>query len=848
MRRFLALLGLLCISVPAGISVSGCTRNPAGNYCNGLGYGPRIGEVASINLQPQTTGISLAFGQTQQIATPTAKDCKGSSANVSTYTYGTTNNQLVDISPSGNLCAGTWNRNTGGGIANYTICNLPSPMPNSGGLPYASAFITASGNGVTSNPVQVYVHPLVTSVTLAGPPQCLSQGEQYSDARGNPVPLDAQACYSGLYNGKQTKVELCAPSAIAACPFASGDPRCNDTSKYFACPLPTGVTSVPTCTNSIGSLQFNVGNGSIASINSLNNQITAEQPGTTIITASISGSGSSAGYFSTCPPKSISLALANGQTTGTITQGVQQNLVTTVTDTKGKVITGVSLDYQSSNPIDTTVAGGGGITPSFPGTASIYAVCQPGACNPSPINQVGLNGTGLSITSNPVVVTTPGTASAYVWFGAPGRSQYFVPVELINGTPSSTVRMPYVPNSMVMDQLGTNLYFGSAHELMVYSTANNALSKEDPNVPGVVLAVAPGNSQLVINDPVRQLFYIYNSSGTISSTFGGVGAAAAWTPDSKTLYITDSASLGGNHTDTLYVYNTNSGWTTYDISASGGSKNLAVTLPGVGAYLSGTPTVARTWCPTGTAATPTADSIITNFYPQGDSVSATTDVLAATTDGKHILGATLSGGGIQLDDIGITIPTTGTSKSNPIGTPLPCGQTGNTLDPLLIPHTLDQTQIAADATAINQIVTSPPPTLVNGSNSQAPSYAFITFDGATPGAKLPFYVPSTTTGSLGTVGYVTLSGASSITAPVAGAFSPDNTLFFVSTAGDNKIHYIAIPTTPTGTPTDAQQLSPKLPACVPQSDNDPYCKNPSTTPPNSYVPATVITVKPRSKT
>ena len=841
MRRFVTLLSLLCISIPAGVSISACYRNPAGNYCNGLGYGPKIGEVTTINLQPQTTGISLAFGQTQQIAGPTAKDCKGATATVSTYTYGTTNNQLVDISPTGNLCAGTWNRNTGGGIANYTICSFPTPLPSSGGLPYGSAFITASGNGVTSNPVQVYVHPLVTSVALAGPPGCISQGQLYSDSKGNAIPLDAQACYAGP--GKK-QYELCAPASVSQA--ANPQLSCRDG-------LPPTVTSakdLPTCPSSIGVLQFNVGNGAIASINSLNNEITAEQPGTTVITASIAGSGSSAGYFSTCPPKSISLTLANGATSGQITQGVQQNLVTTVTDTNGNVITGVSLDYQSTNPLDTLVSAGGGITANFPGTASIYAVCQPGVCDPSPINQVGLNSTGLSVSSNPVTITTPGTASGFVWFGAPGKSQYFVPYELLTGTPSSTVRLPYVPNSMMMDQLGNNLYFGSAHELMVYTTATNGLSKEDPSVPGVVLAVSPNNAQLLINDQVRQVFYIYNASGTIAGTFGGVGSAAAWTPDSKTLFVTDSASLGGNHTDTLYVFNVNTGWTTYDLSASGGATNLAITVPGVGAYLAGNPTVAHTWCPAGTAATPTTDSVITSYYPQGDSVAATTDVLAATTDGKHVLGATLAGGGIQLDDIGVTIPGTTVKDSAGFDTflPSPCPQTGSSLTPLLITHTLNQTQVTASATAINRILTSPPPTLTNGTSSQAPSYSFITYNGTTPGATLPYYVPAASASALGTVGYVTLKGASSITAPLAGTFSPDNTLFFLSTAGDNLIHFIKLPVKPTDLPTDSQQLNPKLPACIPQSANDPYCTNPQNTPPGSYVPATVITVKPRSTT
>ncbi|MDE3147843.1 MAG: hypothetical protein KGL37_00105, partial [Acidobacteriota bacterium] len=107
MRRFLTLVCLLCLAIPAGISVSGCYRNPGGNYCNGLGYGLKDTDVASITLQPQIGGISLAFGQTQQIKAPFAVTCKGGGAIVSTnlYTYGTTNNQLIDISPTGNMCA-----------------------------------------------------------------------------------------------------------------------------------------------------------------------------------------------------------------------------------------------------------------------------------------------------------------------------------------------------------------------------------------------------------------------------------------------------------------------------------------------------------------------------------------------------------------------------------------------------------------------------------------------------------------------------------------------------------------------------------------------------------------------
>jgi len=856
MRRFLTLVCLLCLAIPAGISISGCTRNPAANYCNGQGNGMKITDVDTLTLSPVTTGISIAYGQTRQVSTPTALTCKGDAASVGSYTYGTTNNQLVDISPTGNICAGTWNRNSGGGIPDYTKCIAPNPLPSTGGLPYSIAYITASAQSVTSNPVEVFVHAMVTSVSLvtttsnsssASAQTCFSQ---YATAT-----LDAQACYA---NSSNQQVLLCAPSSVTS---------------NFACPLPTGVTSVPNCTASIGVLSYSVGNPNVASIatNTTTNQvtITAEQPGTTSITASVALSGSSAGYFSTCPPKSISMMLASGSTSGTINQGVTQNLTINAYDTNvdlcpptstnptgGCPLTGLSLTYQSTDPIDISASSTGAITTSFPGVASIYAICQPPNCNTAPINEIGVYGTGLPVSSNPVTVTTRGTASDYVWFAAPGQSQYVVPVELLTGSVGSTIRLPYVPNSMVMDRLGNSLYFGSSHALMTMSTAGNTIGTPNTSAPGVVLAVSPNNSELLINDQVRQIFYLYNISNGSATTFGGMGTAAAWTPDSDTLYVVDSAAQNNTpanvaagitgHTDTLYVYNSGTGWVTYDLSTTtGGSQSLAITIPSVGAFLSGSSTVAHTWCPSGTVGNYASMS----FYPQGPSpdntVAALTDVLAATTDGKHILGASTSGSSIALSDIGVTIPELNCLPPATIsGSPNPNYPLllGDTLSPLVLQTTLTQPPaITATAATLNQVVPSP-----------ASNLAFITYTppttGAATGVKLPFYVPGS--GALGSVPFKG-SLATSITAPLTGAFTPDNSLFFVSTAGDNMIHYISIPLVTTNPASaDTQQISPNLPACtsIANGGTDLGCTYSGPSPATAIVPATAIGVKPRSTT
>jgi hypothetical protein len=400
---------------------------------------------------------------------------------------------------------------------------------------------------------------------------------------------------------------------------------------------------------------------------------------------------------------------------------------------------------------------------------------------------------------------------------------------------------------------------------MYYTTTTNTLSKQDPNAPGVVLAVSPNGSQLLINDQVRHLFYLYTVSSGTSLSFGGMGSAAAWTPDSKTLYIYDNANLNTpatcsgtpaitGHTDTLYVYNVNTGWSTYPLPPSPlptaslptctdqpnvaglpPAQTPAIVVPGVGAYLSGYPTVAHTWCPAGTV----GNSASIQFYPLGDSVPTQTDALAATTDGQHVLGAALVGGVVQVSDIGVTLPSITTNSgtgTSPVVSPATCPVSGGgALSPLTIQHTFTAPVPVSgvSATAVNQVIPAP--------NS---ALAFITYSGDTPGAALPYYMPGS-----GTVSYVTLNNSSAVTAPLAGAFSPDNTLFFLGTGGDNLVHYIGIPITVSAAtpPTDTQQVAPALPACTPVSagGNDAGCIYTGT---GTVVPVTAIAVKPRSTT
>ena len=76
MQRFFTFVVLAFLTVPVGLSIQGCA-NKNSTYCNGQGYGYNISQPVSIALQPQTTGLSVAFSQTTQLQAPTAQNCKG---------------------------------------------------------------------------------------------------------------------------------------------------------------------------------------------------------------------------------------------------------------------------------------------------------------------------------------------------------------------------------------------------------------------------------------------------------------------------------------------------------------------------------------------------------------------------------------------------------------------------------------------------------------------------------------------------------------------------------------------------------------------------------------------------
>jgi hypothetical protein len=347
------------------------------------------------------------------------------------------------------------------------------------------------------------------------------------------------------------------------------------------------------------------------------------------------------------------------------------------------------------------------------------------------------------------------------------------------------------------------------------------LSKEDPNVQGVVLAVSPDSSTVVINDQVNQIIYLYSGSKGSFTSKGGLATRAQWSPDGKNLYIIGPSNL--------YIYNTSTGWSTYPNSNGGTnvctasqlnnnngaapydpfcSPDVTVAIPSIGPFVTGSNTTANGFCPV----TP-VDPANPNYYPLAATIAAATDHVTTTNDGNHILGATASPA--QIADISVKIPTGSCPASNQ-GIKLQQG-----------------TDYAVNTTALTNVT---PSEITGFVSSPDATMSFVTYTAAGASGLLPAYKPSTAFGTAGTLTNVQLSNGAQ--APISGAFSPDDSTFFVGTTGDNLLHLVDIPSL-----MDKQTINPRLPSCVLNpASGTPACD------PSTNVPVQFIAVQPRSTT
>ena len=490
---------------------------------------------SSITLAPQT--ISLDLGSTTALSA-TARNYAGNPVTVS-YTWTSNAPSVASIANNGAVCAGTWDS-----LLAPVVCTP-------GGV--GTAQITATSSGITSAPVTIYVHPHVDQVKISVLPPPL----------GNPLPTNPLQCYSTTSTTAPAETQM-----YQAAAFSAGTDVSALVGPFTWSTSSPQVAIVKELTGQNGAL-----NGQM--------QLTAKVPGSTAISASISGTNGSLGVtspiqtFTTCPVQSISLALSSGGTTFLGNKGSGFNIVPTVTDANSppRIITGVPLTWTSNQPT-ATASTSGAVTNTNPGGASITASCAPPTCNtnltppnsaspvfepiypPDPITAIWTS-TSTTIAAPTVYVSTTGCA------GIPAAQNCVTAIIPISGSPAvlgqstSTIN---VPNSFRFDPKGTTAYLGSANGLMQLTAGTPpSVTVLSPAVKGKILAISRDSKRVIVadtQDTPNQVF-IYDATSTtpaITNLLITGATAAAFSPDDlKAFIVAHNPTSGAN---TLYVYST----------------------------------------------------------------------------------------------------------------------------------------------------------------------------------------------------------------------------------------------------------------------------------------------------
>jgi hypothetical protein len=201
-------------------------------------------------------------------------------------------------------------------------------------------------------------------------------------------------------------------------------------------------------------------------------------------------------------------------------------------------------------------------------------------------------------------------------------SDYLAFRDFTTNQTSALIKLPFVPNSMVMNQAGTEIYLGSPQGLMSVATASNTVSAANQLIPGVVLSVSPDGSTLVVTDPTRQtISLVSTASNSVTTSYGGVGTSASWSPDDQAVYITTT-------TNAVLTHSNFTDWQTS--TADEVYTAVTVTVPSVGAYFAGPKfTDGRSYCPASTVGTGNPPNVSNQFIPLVDEKAAMTDQITA---------------------------------------------------------------------------------------------------------------------------------------------------------------------------------------------------------------------------
>jgi hypothetical protein len=518
-------------------------------------------------------GTSLVF---------TASAQNGANANIApTFTYTSSDPGILNISPAGFACAGTWN------APYFNVCT-PAGI--------GTVQVTATALGATSPPTLVFVHPHIDNIVISvvppvnsPPPACPTQTALPAACN---LPFNGSAAnYCLSQNQAQT---------LQATAYSQG----------------VDVTA------SVGPFTWSQANANVVRItpivtssdNVVTNQasVVSSTPGETQIVASASGVSSLPYSTESCPVQCITLQLGSniGQTSFITNKGTSETINATAVDVQGCIVPKPPLTWTSSAPAalgaGNAIAGcaaGASCTVSTtqPGAAAITAACTPPTCNvgfplipagvpalyvPQPVYPI--NAISGLVTGAPVATSVLAASQDCYSFSTCTVALY--DISTTKNLASSPSSMPTPPNSLMFDLAGDKAYAGSQFGALLITVANLGSATTSPFtalpatgttlgvVTGKVLAVSPNGNLAVFSDTVStpNQVYVVNTSSQATTAPLNINSAttAEFSRDNSKAFIL------GNGGNTLYVYSTLQALQSYSLSAPAD----AITFSSTGAF------------------------------------------------------------------------------------------------------------------------------------------------------------------------------------------------------------------------------------------------------------------------
>jgi hypothetical protein len=539
---------------------------------------------AKISLTPPIS-VSMQLGSTLVF---TASAQNGSNGNISpAFTFTSSNPGILDISPSGFACAGTWN------APYFNVCTAAG---------VGAVQVTASALGATSPPTTVFVHPAIDSIQISvvppvnsPPPACPSQVALPAACK---IPFNGGAAnYCLSQNQTQT---------LQATAYSNGVDVTASVGPFTWSQATLGVVSITPIVTS--------------STNLVTNQATivSNTPGQTQVTAAASGVTSQPYIAETCPVQCITLQLGSniGETGFIANKGTSETINATAVDVQGCIVPKPPLTWTSSSSAAISAgsasAGCGAgtsctISTAQPGAAAITASCTPPTCNVGfPFAPAGIPALYVPQPVYPVNAISGLVAGATTSTNVLAASQdcYSIAactVALFNistttNLASSPSSMPTPPNSLMFSPAGDKAYAGSQFGALLISSANLGSTSTSPFtslpaagttlgvVTGRVLAVSPNGNLAIFSDTVstpNQVYVVNTGSSVPATTALNINSAttATFSPDNSRAYIL------GNGGNTLFVYSTLQALQTIPLTAP--AKNITFSSTGAFAFIAG---------------------------------------------------------------------------------------------------------------------------------------------------------------------------------------------------------------------------------------------------------------------